>query len=305
MERESVIVDEATAIDTIEDGMTIAIGGFITAQHAMGMIRGLARKGITNLTVIGSLSASLDVDLLIGCGCVRRLVSAYVGAEAAAPIGPFFKKAAETGEIEVWECDEIILTALLYATASGVPFFPVRGGLGTDLPALNPDLIEFRDPIRGEPLLAVPAMPIDVALTHAACADPYGNVQYIGNVFADGLMHRAAETTITTVEKIVTPEEIRRDPFKTAYKAQAVVRMPYGAHPFSCHGTYVEDDAHLGQYAMAAYLATQGDGGAWDEYKKRYIDDPKDHLDYLEQVGVKRLLSLDEFNPVPREGARR
>jgi glutaconate CoA-transferase subunit A len=295
MERKSAIVDEATALDTIKDGMTVAIGGFITAQHPMGMVRGLARRGIKDLTVIGSLSASLDVDLLIGCGCVRRLVSAYVGAEAAAPIGPFFKKAAEDGTIDIWECDEIIMTAMLYATAAGVPFFPVRGGLGTDLPVLNPDLKEFKDPIRGEPLLAVPAMPIDVALTHASCADPYGNVQYIGNLFMDGLIHRAAETTITTVEKIVSPEEIRRDPFKTAYKAQAIVRMPCGAHPYSCHGLYVEDDAHLQQYAMAAYLATQGDEAAWDEFRKQYIDNPEDHMAYLEQVGVRTLFSLNEL----------
>lgn len=295
MERKSVVVEESAALDAIKDGMTIALGGFITAQHAMGIIRGLARRQVKNLTVIGSLSASLDVDLLVGCGCIRRLISAYVGAEAAAPIGPFFKSAAEEGEIDIWECDEIIVLAMLHATAAGVPFFPVRGGLGTDLPRLNQDLKEFRDPIRNEPLLAVPAMPIDVAITHASCADRFGNVQYTGNAFADGLIHRAADTTVTTVEKIVSPEEIRRDPFKTVYTAQAVVRMPFGAHPYSCHGSYVEDHDHLTQYAAAAYMATRGDLTAWDKYRKQFIDTPKDHLAYLEQVGIRTLFSLNEF----------
>ncbi len=295
MERESRIVDEAAALDVIQDGMTVALGGFITTQHSMGMVRGLARRGVQDLTVIGSMSASLDVDLLVGCGCVRRLVSAYVGAEAAAPLGPFYKKAAEDGAIEIWECDEIMVAAMLHATAAGVPFFPVRGGLGTALPTLNPDLKIFRYPINQEPMLAVPAMRIDVAVTHASYADQYGNVQYEGNPFADGLMQRAAEVTITTVEKIVPPEFIRRDPFKTEYMADHIVRMPFGAHPYSCHGAYLEDDEHLGEYAGAAYMATQGDESGWQEYRSRYIDTPEDHLAYLDQVGLRRLFSLHEF----------
>jgi glutaconate CoA-transferase subunit A len=261
----------------------------------MAMIRGIARRGIKDLTLIGSLSASLEVDLLIGCGCVKRLIASYVGAEGSVPIGPFFKNAAEKGGIDIWECDEIIVAAMLHATAMGIPFFPVRGGLGTDLPELNPDLKPFEEPIRGEPMLAVPAMNIDVALTHASYADPYGNVQYEGNVFMDGVIQRAAEKTITTVEKIVPPEFIRRDPFKTAYTADHVVRAPFGAHPYSCHGAYVEDDKHLKEYAAAAYSATQGDEDAWQVYRSRYIDTPEDHLSYLEKVGLRRLFSLYEF----------
>lgn len=295
MKRTTVILDEASAVDFIQDGMTIALGGFITAQHAMVLIRGIARRGIRGLTVVGSLSASLELDLLIGCGCVKRVVAAYVGAEGAVPIGPFFKKAAEVGGIDIWECDEIMVAAMLHAAAAGVPFFPVRGGLGTDLPVLNPDLKSFSDPIGGEPLLAVPAMNIDVALTHASCADPYGNVQYDGNAFADGLIQRAAEKTITTVERICPPEFIRRDPFRTAYTADHIVRGPYGAHPFSCHGAYVEDEDHLKTYAAAAYMSTQGDETAWHAYRDRFIDSPADHVAYLEQIGLKRLLSLHEF----------
>jgi len=295
MKRKSVIVEESAALEMIRDGMTVALGGFITTQHATGLIRGLARRKVRELTLIGSLSSSLEVDMLIGCGCVKKLVTAYVGAESAAPIGPFFKQAAEEGAIDIWECDEIIVTAMLQATLSGIPFYPVRGGLGTDLPKLNPELVPFKDPIRGENLLAVPAMQIDVALMHGSVADCYGNVQYDGNPYADAMIHTAAQKTIASVEKIVPPEFIRRDPFKTVYRADAVVRMPFGAHPFSSQGAYVEDKGHLSDYAAAAYMATKGDAGAWEAYRKRFIDDPRDHLDYLEQVGVRALLSLHEF----------
>lgn len=295
MERKTVIADEETALDYIKDGMTIAIGGFITSGHPMALIRGLARRGRKDLTVIGSVSSGLDVDLLVGCGCVGRLVTAYVGAEVAAPLGPFVKKAAEQGGLDIWECDEIMVTAILQATAQGLPFFPMRGGVGTDLPKLNPDLVEFRDPVRGEHLLAVPAMHIDVGITHAAYADAYGNVQYIGNLFFDDLICRAADMTITTVEKIVPNEDIRKDPFKTAYRANVVVRAPFGSHPYSCHGFYVEDDDHLREYVTAAYLDLKGDPTQWKEFKRRYLDEPKDHMTYLEQIGLRRLLSLHEY----------
>lgn len=295
MERTSVIVDEEIALDNVKDGMTVALGGFITAQHPLGIIRGLARRKVKDLTVIGSLSGSFELDLLVGCGCVRQLVSAYVGAEAAAPIGPFFKKAAEQGRIEIWECDEIIMAAMLHATAAGIPFMPVRGGLGTDLPRLNPDLKLFKDPLKNENLLAVPAMKIDVAFTHAASADSFGNVQYEGSPFADGLMQRAAERTITSVEKIVPSEFIRRDPFKTEYTADQIVRMPFGAHPFSCHNYYREDEDHLARYTTAAYLAVNGDSSSWDDFRSRYIDTPEDHLAYLEEIGARSLFSLNEF----------
>ncbi len=294
MERTSVIVDEAVALDKIKDGMTIALGGFITAQHPMGIIRGLAKRKLKDLTIIGSLSGSFELDLLVGCGCVRKLVSAYVGAEAASPIGQFFKKAAKEEEIEIWECDEIIVAAMLQATAAGLPFIPVRSGLGTDLPRLNPDLKLFKDPIKNENLIAVPAMKIDVAITHAQSADAFGNVQYEGSPFVDGLMQRAAETTITSVEKIVPSEFTRRDPFKTEYTADQIIRMPFGAHPYSCHNYYREDENHLAQYTIAAFMAIKGDNSAWEEFQGQYID-TEDHLAYLEEIGVRNLFSLNEF----------
>ncbi len=294
-ERDAVIVDEHQALEHIKDGMTVVLGGFLTAQHPMVMVRGLIKRGIKDLTVIGSTASGLDTDILIGCGCVRRIITSYVGAETAVPMGPFFKKAAEEDSIDIWETDEVISAAMLKATAYNLPFFPFRGGVGTDLPKLNPALREFRDPINNEPLLAVPSMQIDVAITHATKADQYGNVQYDGNVFVDNLINKAADFTITTIEKIVSNEEIKRDPFKTAYTADMVVKAPFGAHPYACQGSYCEDENHLKEYATSAYLATQGDKDGWNKFRKRYIDGPRDHFDYLEQIGIRNLFSLNAY----------
>ncbi|MBU2514148.1 hypothetical protein KJ966_22665 [bacterium] len=295
MKNGKTLISEEEALDLIKDDMTIAIGGFITSHHPMSILRGIAKRKIKNLMIIGSLSASFEVDILIGCGCVKKLAAAYVGAESVAPIGPFFKSAMENGKLELWECDEIILAAQLQASAFDLPFFPVRGGLGTDLPVLNPDLKEFTDPIKKEKLLAVPAKRIDIAITHASQADERGNVQYSGNSYLDVLMSRAADVTITSVEKIVPTEFIRKDPFKTAYRADYVLKAPFGSHPFSSHGFYREDEQFLGEYGLLAYAATKGEDSGWIEFKEKYIDKPREHFEYLEQVGIRRLFSLDEF----------
>jgi glutaconate CoA-transferase subunit A len=294
--RRAVTADEAALEGWFRDGMTVALGGLATAGHAMVAVRHLVRRGVRDLTVVGSAVGGLDVDLLIGAGCVRRVICPYVGAEALASIGPFYRAAAERGEIEVWECDEGQYYTGLQAAAQMLPFLPCRGGVGTSLPEINPDLIPFRDPVRGEALLAVPAITPDVAILHAAQSDAYGNVQFVGTGYADRLLWRAAERTLVQVERIVSNEEIRRAPERTALLAHGVLRAPWGAHPFSSPGFYLEDRAHIAELVAAGRAwARQRDRGPLEAYLARYVHGAPTHLDYLEAVGLRRLLSLDEW----------
>lgn len=287
-------VDEALA--SVTDGMTVAVGGFISAGHPMALIRGLIRRGVRDLTVVGSASAGLEVDLLVAAGCVRKLICPYVGAEALAPIGPAFKRAAERGEIEVWECDEWMYYAALRAGAQDLPYAPCKGLVGTSYPDVNPDLKLYQSPIGGETLIAVPAIKPDVALLHAYAADPYGNVRHADTGFGDRALHNAAARTIVQVETVIPVERTRAEPAATSIPyADAVVRAPFGAHPFASPGSYVEDREHLRAYVAAARAAGKGDGEALSRYLDRYVLTPTDHIDYLEQVGLRRLLSLSEY----------
>ena len=297
MQRKKVVIDETEAAGWIKDGMTIIIGGFITSSHPMAILRRIIKNGVRNLTVIGSASSGLDVDLLIGAGCARKVISPYVAGEAIAPIGPFFRVAAERGEIDVWEIDESMYYCGLRAAAHLLPFMPWRGCVGTSYPEVNPDIKVFRDPINNETLLAVPAIKPDIAILHAAYSDPYGNVQHVGTGFGDRAQHLAADKTIVQVEKIVPNEEIRKEPAKTSIVgADALVRAPYGAHPYSSPGFYIEDLEHLKEYVTAANVyAKSGDRGPFDAYLEKYIFGPKDHMEYLERTGIRRLFSLYEY----------
>ena len=278
--------------------MTVSVGGFINAAHPMALVRQLVRRGLKDLTVVGAASSSgLDVDLLVASGCAAKVVAPYVGAEGLAPIGPAFRHAAQQGLIEVWELDEAHYYAGLRASAQRLPFNPWRAGVGTSYPSVNPDLKEFDDPIRGERLLAVPAIEIDIALIHAAVSDRYGNVQHHGTGYGDRAIHAAADVTLVQVEQLVSPERIRGNPAATSVAgADCVVRAPYGAHPFGSEGYYPPDREHLREYVDAAQeLLRTGSRSSLDAYLARYVLEPHDHVEYLEQVGLRRLVELSEY----------
>ena len=297
MKRKEVIIDEVESGKWIQDGMAIIIGGFITSSHPMAIIRQIIRNKVKDLTVIGSASSGLDIDLLIGAGCVKKVVSPYVGAETLAPIGPCFRIAAQKGEIDVWEIDEAMYYAGLRAAAQMLPFMPWRGCVGTSYPEVNPDIKEFKDPIKGETLLAVPAIEPDISIIHAAYADVYGNVQHLGTGFGDRAHARAADKRIVQVEKIVPNQEIRKDPLKTTvFGADAIIRAPYGAYPFSSPGFYLEDTEYIKEYVRAATVyAKNNDRGPLEEYLNKYIYEPETHVDYLERIGIRRLVGLYEY----------
>ena len=219
-QRQKRIVEPEEVLAKVADGMTIAIGGFINSSHPMLIVRGLIKRGVKNLTVVGAASSGLEIDLLIAAGCARKVVAPYVGGEALAPIGPAFRAAAEKGRLEVFELDEAMYYAGLRAAAQRVPFNPWRSGVGTSFPEMNPAIKSFQDPLNGETLLAIPAIDIDIAFLHAAVSDAYGNVQYIGHGYGDRAIHAAADATFVQVESIVSNEEIRRDPLRTAIRGR-------------------------------------------------------------------------------------
>jgi glutaconate CoA-transferase, subunit A len=290
-ERQPRIIDETEAGTWVQDGMTIAVG----TPAPMALLRQIIRRQVKNLTVI---DAGLSLDLLIAAGCARKAVIYYAGGGFGVPVAPSFRRAVERGEVEVWEGEEGILTTGLQAAAQSLPFLPWRGGVGTSLPKVNPDLKVFHDPLRGETLIAVPPIKPDLTLLHAAVADAYGNVQHLGGPgWLDLFLHRAADRTIVQVERVVANEEIRHNPWATTIAgADAIIRAPYGAHPFYSRGFYVQDNAHLRAYLEAAIAAAREDRPELlAHYLSHYCREPETHGDYLERVGIKRLLSLYEY----------
>jgi glutaconate CoA-transferase subunit A len=295
--RRVVVVDEPTALAGLRDGMTVAIGGFANSGHAMSLVREVIRRRPKGLTVMGAATSGLEVDMLIAAGCVTKVISPYVGGETIVGIGPAFRRAVESGEVKIWEIDEAMYYCALNAAAQNLPFLPWRALVGTSFPDVNPDLKVFEDPIKGEPLIAVPAISPDIALLHASVSDPYGNIQHVGSGFGDRAIARASDHVVVSVERIVSNEEIRRAPERTSIPlVRTVVRAPFGAHPFSSLGHYLEDIPFLNDYVAAAERwRAKGDRDALDEFFDTYVYGLQDHMAYLEKLGARRLFGLNEF----------
>jgi glutaconate CoA-transferase, subunit A len=292
--RKEVVQSIQDAAAQIKDGMTIAVGGFGADNHPMAVVRQIIRQGTGDLTVVASATAGLEIDLLIGAGCVKKLIAPYVGLEMFCPIGHNFRKYAESKQLEVWECSEYILYAGLFAAASGQEFFAWRGGVGTSIPELNRDLVEFTDPIgKTKKILAVPPIRADWALIHVGWADAYGNGQHLGMRFGDRWLARAANRIMVQTERVVPNSVIRRNPLMTtiAY-ADSVVEAPYGCHPYAAHGFYKEDEDAIREYVKCSEANRKGETSVWNDYLQRHIHKPADHYAYLETVGIKKLLGL-------------
>lgn len=293
--RREVVSTAADVVAQVADGQTVAIGGFVTANHPMPLVRELIRQGKKDLTIIGSATAGLEIDLLLGAGVARKLIAPYCGAELYAPVGNCFRHVVESGQVRLWESSEYILYAGLQARAMGQEFFAWRGGIGSSIVELNHDLKIFPSPFGdGKEYVAVPAIPVDWAFLHVGVADKYGNGQHPGARFGDRIMARAADRVALTTERIVPNAEIRRVPLMTSVPyADAVVEAPYASHPYASHGHYAEDADHIAEYLAATAGFRKGDRSAFEDYLAKYVTGPAGHDDYLEVIGRDRLRALE------------
>ena len=270
-----VSIDEVAA--AVQPGMTIGIGGWGSRRKPMALVRALARKGLTDLTVVSF--GGPDVGLLIAAGAVRRVVTGFVSLDSI-PLEPHYRRARQAGTVELTEFDEGMMHFGLLAASQRLPFLPTRAGLGSDVLAVNPGLRSVRSPYDdGEEFVAVPALRLDVALVHMNRADSFGNGQYLGpDPYFDDLFCLAADRAFVSCERIVPalagpPQSM----LINRAMACAVVETPGGAHFTSCVPDYGRDEAFQSEYAKAAASEE-----TWEPFRKTYLDG--DEADYQAAV---------------------
>ena len=237
--------------ELVADGTTVAVGGTWTSARPMAAVRELIRAGRRDLTVV-SLTASLELDLLVGAGAARRAVFCF------ASLGPFglaprVRAAAEAGRLELDEHTGHGLTVALEASSRGLDFLPFHGPVGTALAGRYPTVAS---PVSGEPVEVSAALPVDVALLHAEAATPDGHVLLPRSVGIDVLTARAADRVVVTAERVV---ERLPEPAGARYlspsEVHAVVEAPWGAHPLACAPQYGLDWRTLLDYSRRASTA--------------------------------------------------
>lgn len=293
--RMPVLTTAAAAVAEMEPGCTVGFGGLMNSTHAMPVVREMIRQGIGDLHVVG-LASGLEVDMLIAAGLVRRVSTPTVSAETIRAIAPSFRRAAQSGELEIWDCDEGMIYAALQAAAQRVSFAPWPVGMGASYPAVNDGMMEIESPYTGRPVIAIRAIPVDFGFIHTARSDPFGNVQVNGGGFGDRALARASRRVFATTDRIVGNHEIRRDPASTALAGvDGVIHAPFGSHPFASPGHYLHDENHLREYLAAAdEWLRNDDRGPVEAYFEEWVHGLSDHWEYLAHVGPRRLYSLEE-----------
>jgi glutaconate CoA-transferase subunit A len=274
----------------VHDGDVVALQNMATQAAPMASVRELIRQKKRNLGLV-VLVGGMAVDWLSAAGVIDRLIGAAVSMEQFG-LCQQYRKAVESGRVRVEELSETALNARLGAGARNLPFLPTRGLIGTDLIDINAENLRLiEDPFGGPSLVACRALVPDVALVHAHRCDADGNVQYEPTtLWPDiGIFPKAAKRVIVTAEEIVATDVLRRNPDRTVlpgFVVDAVVEVPYGAHPTSFFPNYGYDtDLHL------AWAKVARDAGDTEEFLERYVIVPSSQAEYLDAVGGASMIS--------------
>jgi glutaconate CoA-transferase subunit A len=265
----------------LRDGMTIGIGGWGPRRKPMVLVREILRSDLKNLTVVSY--GGPDVGMLCAAGKVKKLIFAFATMDAI-PLEPYYRKARESGAIEVREFDEGMFEWGLRAAGMRMSFLPTRCGLATDVLAKNPELKTIRSPYDdGEVYVAMPALKLDVALLHVNEADRLGNTLVRGaDTFFDHLYARAAERCFVSAEVLrhkfeLDAETAKQNPFER-YLVTGVVHAPGGAHP-----TYMGPDYGWDMEHLKRYNASASEENGWQKYVEEFVN--VGEAEYLARVG--------------------
>ena len=312
-EVEDKIMDVEEAVKKfIRDGCQIGLGGFTVQRHPMELIREIIRQRRRELVLLGC-SQGIDADMLIGAGCVKRIEMAYVGDEPFVSPSPNFRRAIEEGEIEWEDYSNFGSTLRFVGGALGLPFMPTKSMLGSDMVekwGIPPESREERRdpklpskklavmtcPFTGEKVILVPSCNPDVAIIHAQICGNKGTVRILGQTFVDEFVAKAAERVIVTCEEIVPEDEIRKEPERNQipfYIVDAIVEIPYGAHPTAVYRYYDYDPEHYGVYIKAAKAGRD----SFQRYLEEYVYGVDGISEYLKKIGGEEKLRRLKADP--------
>jgi len=275
------------AIDRfVPDGSSVAMG--LAQETLIPFAAGheLIRQKKRGLTLIGPISDIL-FDQIIGGAAVVKVRAAWVGNVITGSCYNF-RRAVESGALEMEDHSNLTLAMALRAGAMGVSFMPTKTALGSDLFRTNSSLKRMTCPFSGDTLTAVAA--INVAIVHLQRADKFGNAHAWGNLGITRDACLASKHIIITAEEIVAPGVIRSDPNRVVtpgFRVSAVVHAPWGGHPSPVPGYYNRD--HQGFIDYRNHSKTPGDFGKWE---KRWVQNVRGWQDYFNLVGKNRMADL-------------
>ncbi len=279
----------------VRDGIRLRSCG-IGLRKPFAFTYEIMRQRVKDLTFILS-GWTEDADMFLGTGQLDKLEGSYLGLEAFG-LAHNYRRAIEKGvprSVQIEEYSNFGMTMRFMAASMGLPFMPIRSHLGSDLLAVesfrHPKAHVMDDPFgTGAKVALLPACPADVAILHAQRTDRDGNVQVWGQIGDDLWGTMSGRQIVVSVEEIVDTAVVRRDPNRTlipAFRVNAIVEAPFGAHPYQCQGYYDVDRPFRRMYAEVA-RTREGFLTFLDEW----VYGVGSHEGYLKKLGTERLREL-------------
>lgn len=198
-------IDQALA--TVQDGMTVMIGGFLAVGTPEILVDALIGKGIKDLTVIANDTAFPDkgIGKLVVHHQLKKVIVSHIGTN------PETGRQMHAGELAVELVPQGTLAEQIRAGGSGLGGVLTPTGLGTVVAEGKAVIsVDGKDFLLEKPLKA------DVALIKAHTADTAGNLLFQRSARNfNPLMAMAADVVIVQVENVVEAGQIDPDQVMT------------------------------------------------------------------------------------------
>ena len=195
-----VYKDAAEAINGINDGAVIMLGGFGLCGIPENCITALVNKKVKHLTCISN-NAGVDdfgIGLMLKQKQVKKMISSYVGKNAE------FERQLLSGELEVELIPQGTLATRCMAAGYGMPAIFTPAGVGTEV-AEGKESRTFN----GKEYLMEYAFDADFAIVKAWKGDTDGNLIFAATARNfNPLMAMAGRVTIAEVEELVPEGEL-------------------------------------------------------------------------------------------------
>ena len=287
------------AVSLVSDGSHLFWGGFGFQRPPMAFAHELVRQKKKGLTIY-TCGSEMDIDILSGAKVVSRYELAFYAIEGIGLV-PNIQRRIREGSIEIEDYSNLAMVMRFLGGALGVPFMPLKSMLGTDMLAKK----RFREkkaeimecPFTGEKVVLVPSVRPDFSIVHAQRVDKEGNVQIEGIKGEDVEGARAGKKVIVLAEEIVDTEFIRAQPDQTIIPniyVTHVVECPWGSFPMMVYNYYDYDIEHVRMY----YDQCKTEEG-WQKYCEDYITSVNSHAEYLQKIGMERLMKHKARKPFP------
>lgn len=153
--------------DVVQDGQTLAVGGFGLCGIPESLIAALKQTGVKNLTCISNNAGAdgFGLGLLLESKQIKKMIASYVGENKE------FERQFLSGELEVELTPQGTLAEKLRAGGAGIPAFFTATGVGTLIAEGKEERV-----FNGKPYILENSLTADIALVKAYKADTAGNL---------------------------------------------------------------------------------------------------------------------------------